>query len=177
MHQQKLIQLAAKNNISEDRMYKSLYDVLVLSLFEHLTYLMKDQQVKNEILSTFHKTFTPIANTERLVKKYTGCNVTETETQIICELLLAYFRKNGIRKQYSNSFKCSLLKQQNYKCPFCNKNIDLNTSELDHIVPWHYVGDELDSNLQLLCDNCNERKGKRIDFQIKMLLINKYYSQ
>ena len=68
----------------------------------------------------------------------------------------------------------SLLDKQNNKCNICNHNINISNAELDHIVPWTLVGDELGiSNLQMLCKDCNRRKSKNSAYNLKMFLVNK----
>lgn len=52
------------------------------------------------------------------------------------------------------------------KCPFCVKNgIDTeyayNEMQGDHIIPWSQGGRTIDSNLQMLCQKCNNDKSNQ----------------
>lgn len=164
--------LIHRNKIDEKVFEENIYNTLLLSVFEIICLKMKDNSIRQDILSLFHTSKDYIKTVENIIKKYTGCIISEEESKIIFNWLVAYFRKNGKRKDYGKIFKEEMLKKQNYRCKICGKSIEYKDSELDHIIPWDFVGDELDDNLQMLCNDCNERKGRSIDFQFKMLLIN-----
>lgn len=164
--------LIHRNKIDEKQFEQNIYDTLLLSVFENICLKMKNDNIRQEVLSLFHTSKNYIKTVEIIIKKYTGCIISEEESKIIFKWLIAYFRKNERRRNYCKAFKIEMLKKQNYKCKICGKNIEYSNSELDHIIPWDFVGDELEDNLQMLCNECNERKGRSIDFEFKMLLIN-----
>lgn len=83
--------------------------------------------------------------------------------------LLAFFRKKDYRVIYPQKIRTDLLHQQHCHCAICNELIT-DHAELDHIIPWKYVGDELDNNLQLLCFTCNRSKKASPLYQLQMLL-------
>ena len=99
------------------------------------------------------------------------CNVKLSleEANRILTLLNAFFKKSCYRKAINISKKKELLIKQNYCCAICHCDIHQNY-HADHIVPFKYVGDELDDNLQLLCSHCNEKKKISIDYQIRYSL-------
>ncbi|MFR3808740.1 MAG: HNH endonuclease [Lachnospiraceae bacterium] len=58
------------------------------------------------------------------------------------------------------------IERQNHKCPCCVKNgIDTeyayNEMQGDHIIPWSQGGRTIDSNLQMLCQKCNNDKSNQ----------------
>ncbi|MBS4201313.1 HNH endonuclease [Bacillus sp. FJAT-49732] len=58
--------------------------------------------------------------------------------------------------------------------------IQQKNSQLDHIIPWEYVSDELDENLHMLCTICNQSKNKSVTFLLLAFLMrftNKGYVQ
>lgn len=85
------------------------------------------------------------------------------------DLIIAFLNKSNFREPISNETKKSLLIKQNYKCVFCGKKIDLS-AHADHKIPFKYVGDELNNNLQMLCEHCNESKSSSIDYETRVLL-------
>ena len=62
-------------------------------------------------------------------------------------------RSKGIRAQ--------LFARQKGKCRGCERDFYYSALELDHIVPLSKGGQDGNSNLQLLCGNCNKVKGAR----------------
>ena len=105
----------------------------------------------------------------KLVEREYGETLSDEKIDRLLLLVNAFLNKSSFRKVIDDSIRIKLLNQQNYKCAFCGKKIDIN-SHADHIVPFKYVGDELENNLQMLCSNCNEKKNDSIDYQIRYLL-------
>lgn len=95
--------------------------------------------------------------------------LSDEQSLIIYELIVAYLKKSNYRKTVSNDVKRRLLVKQSNKCKFCGCEIDLS-AHADHVVPFKYVGDELPDNFQMLCSHCNEVKNASIDYEIKVLL-------
>lgn len=44
-------------------------------------------------------------------------------------------------------------------CPEKGRTLKLDEMEADHITPWHAGGTTTASNCQMLCKECNRRKG------------------
>lgn len=65
-------------------------------------------------------------------------------------LSIRAFNKNDIRTAYA---RCE------HKCAKCGKECELDEMEADHITPWSKGGHTDLSNLQMLCRDCNRRKG------------------
>ena len=67
----------------------------------------------------------------------------------------------------SKDIKRVLFKRQNGRCAgTCGpdrkgRELDLDLFEVDHVKPRSKGGEDVDSNLQLLCPTCNRRKGSR----------------
>lgn len=103
-----------------------------------------------------------------MIRKY-SVDMNDQQIERMLELIRAFLKKSDYRKNIPVELREKLLSNQEYKCFFCGKNIDIS-SHADHIVPFKYVGDELDDNLQMLCGTCNEKKSDSIDYQIRYLL-------
>ena len=96
-------------------------------------------------------------------------NLTNQEAERMSLLIDAFLKKSMYRQNIAKKIKTDLLEKQKYKCRYCNQEIDL-AAHADHIVPFKYVGDELQDNLQMLCEHCNESKNASIDYEIRFLL-------
>ena len=57
--------------------------------------------------------------------------------------------------------KRSAFERQQGKCPMCEKQFDIDEMEGDHITPWREGGKTEPENCQMLCKECNRRKGGR----------------
>lgn len=49
--------------------------------------------------------------------------------------------------------------QQEHKCAICGKEFDFDKMHADHIIPWSKGGHTTPDNCQMLCRDCNLRKG------------------
>jgi 5-methylcytosine-specific restriction endonuclease McrA len=70
------------------------------------------------------------------------------------------------RKQIYNyrAILKKLLEKYNFKCAWCGCDENLT---IDHIKPVSAGGDDLVSNLQILCKSCNSKKGATWDEKAK----------
>lgn len=54
-----------------------------------------------------------------------------------------------------------LLIEQKYRCPYCQIKLKKKDFEKDHIYPLATNGTHADDNIQILCWDCNRKKGKK----------------
>ena len=66
----------------------------------------------------------------------------------------------GIRA-FSENIKLRVWEKQKHKCALCGKEFDLEFMEGDHITPWREGGRTVEENCQMLCRDCNRRKGAK----------------
>lgn len=168
-----LSSLLKRNEIKEPVFEEKLYNTLILGVFEAICKDINKKGLKTEEKERFRKASDKTIATKRLVSKYIGCSLSDTEYSIIAKYLTAFFSKASFRKSFDNDYKIEMLQHQKHRCKICNTNIDLSNSHLDHIIPFNYVGDELSNNYQMLCETCNTRKGSSMYFEISMLLLNR----
>ena len=57
--------------------------------------------------------------------------------------------------------KMAVWEKQNHICPLCGKEYDFEFMEGDHITPWREGGRTVIENCQMLCRECNRRKGAK----------------
>ena len=64
-------------------------------------------------------------------------------------------------RAFPEDIKLSVWEKQNHICPICGKEFDIEFMEGDHITPWREGGRTVIENCQMLCRECNRRKGTR----------------
>lgn len=64
-------------------------------------------------------------------------------------------------RAFSDKMKMSAYERQDGICPICGKKHDIKEMEADHITPWAEGGKTIADNCQMLCKECNRRKGKK----------------
>ena len=75
--------------------------------------------------------------------------------------------KNG--KTYFSDYNIKLIKKQKREayerqqgiCPHCGNHFELEEMEGDHITPWAEGGVTTAENCQMLCKDCNRKKGAK----------------
>lgn len=158
------------NNISVDTAEIMICYTLRFLQFQHICDILReDKTAYIHWLSLSRQMQHPTEFARRIIKELCQCQMDEHSYELIGQWFLAFFRKKDYRIKYPQKVRTELLHQQQCRCAICGCTIDIK-SELDHIMPWVYVGDELDDNLQLLCFNCNRSKKASPLYQLFMLL-------
>jgi site-specific DNA-methyltransferase (adenine-specific) len=66
-----------------------------------------------------------------------------------------------------------LYKEQNGLCNGCYTQFEMRNLEIDHIIPKSKGGGDYYENYQLLCGNCNRKKGDRTMEYLRMKISKK----
>ena len=64
-------------------------------------------------------------------------------------------------RAFTDSQKRMAYERQKGVCPKCGLHFDYGQMEGDHITPWSEGGHTIPANLQMLCRDCNRRKGAK----------------
>lgn len=153
--------LLAVNGIDIEQGQQALYEALRMQCFASVCdVLREDQSVYLQALQAFRKRMNPAAFAKEMVLTHCGCKLDEESCEALGNLFVSFFRKDNIRVSYPDSLRKQLAQQQNEGCAICDQSITYK-SDLDHIIPWIYVGDTLTDNLQLLCHKCNSKNAPR----------------
>ncbi len=64
-------------------------------------------------------------------------------------------------REFTDSQKRSAYERQKGKCAQCGNHFEYEQMEGDHITPWSEGGHTTPDNLQMLCKECNRRKGAK----------------
>ena len=64
-------------------------------------------------------------------------------------------------RAFPEDIKLAVWEKQNHICPHCGREFDYEFMEGDHITPWRDGGRTVIENCQMLCIECNRRKGAK----------------
>jgi hypothetical protein len=84
-----------------------------------------------------------------------------TKKSGIYSYLLSEDEKHLSIRAFTESQKRTAYEKQKGNCPKCKQHFEIEEMEGDHIKPWSEGGHTLPNNLQMLCKDCNRRKGKK----------------
>ncbi len=62
-------------------------------------------------------------------------------------------------RAFPDDIKLAVWEQQGHRCKQCGRELDFELMEGDHITPWRDGGRTVKENCQMLCRDCNRRKG------------------
>lgn len=167
----KLSTLLLVNHVNPDSCLKLLYKTLQTQCFVEICDILIADSCANINARTLFRSFPPDFASKRLVEKYCSYCLDQDSYSALGVLFEAFFRKNNTRCTYSTEYKKIILQKQHFRCAICKKPVS-EASHLDHIIPWKYVGDELEDNLQMLCASCNHKKQASISYPLLHILAN-----
>ncbi|MBQ6471739.1 MAG: HNH endonuclease [Victivallales bacterium] len=75
-------------------------------------------------------------------------------------LLTGDERKLSIRA-FDQRDRLAAYERQGHKCVYCGKSFDFGEMHADHITPWSKGGRTVPENCQMLCRDCNLKKGNQ----------------
>ena len=64
-------------------------------------------------------------------------------------------------RAFPDDIKMEVWEKQGHICPLCGKEFDFEFMEGDHIKPWREGGRTVIENCQMLCRDCNRKKGAK----------------
>jgi hypothetical protein len=73
-------------------------------------------------------------------------------------------------------FRQSIFEAWEWKCAYCDKDLDVKSATIDHIVPKFKGGHNVKSNMICSCSKCNRSKGS-ILLEVWYNPSNSYYSE
>ena len=76
-------------------------------------------------------------------------------------LLIGDERKLSIRA-FDRRDKLAKYEEQDHRCAICGEEFDFDEMHGDHIVPWSKGGHTTPDNCQMLCTDCNLKKGAQL---------------
>lgn len=104
-------------------------------------------------------------NNEEKILEYTLSDIIEIDKKlknINYETTMSKWTNQNQRSLMTKALKSFVKKRDNYTCQMCGKYMpDEVGLHIDHIIPIKKGGKSVATNLQVLCDKCNLKKGKK----------------
>lgn len=70
-----------------------------------------------------------------------------------------------------------VMKRENQICQICKNSVIDEDIEFDHIIPWSKGGSSDESNIRLLCSNCNRKRGNKFEDEYLISGINEFLTE
>lgn len=88
------------------------------------------------------------------------------DSEIQCQKGIIPYALTGDEHQldlraFPDDIKLAVYERQGHRCAICGKEFDYEFMEGDHITPWREGGRTVIDNCQMLCRECNRRKGAK----------------
>ncbi len=162
------------NNINKDVLYEALHkDILESILSEVCEYMKANDSAYISIKKIYYRSANDIDAVKQIIRNICHLSLSEQDYQWLNNCVKAFMKKKPYRKNFSQTFRQDLWMKQAQKCRICGKTISSDEGHIDHIVPWDYVGDELDNNYQVLCSECNLHKSNHVALAVHTLVFSK----
>ena len=162
------------NGINETVLYEALHkDIKESILAEICEYMKADESAHIAMRRIYHRNSNDIQAAAQIVQHVCHLSLPEQDLLWLNACIKAFMKKKSHRKSIPEHLRLELWNKQERMCCICNKPINMREGHVDHIVPWDYVGDELENNYQILCSECNHHKSNHIALTLRALIFGK----
>lgn len=169
-----LVKIIELNNTNEEVLFDALHrDILESILSEICEYMKENDSDYISMRKIYFRSSNDIDAIKQIVQNVCHLSLPEQDLEWLNNCVKAFMNKKTHRNQLSSALRRELWNQQGKKCSICGKEISAEEGHVDHIVPWDYVGDELDNNYQVLCSDCNLHKSNHVALAVHSLIFNK----
>ena len=173
MEKSELFEFLDLNGLTFEQLADSVHNDIKEAILKKICEFMKESH-ENEafVKKIYRRRSDPIVSTSLIVTEITNCKLSNKDLHWMNECIHAYFNKKDKRKSLKQIGE-NLWHSGCKHCAICGTPVELDTLNVDHIIPWDYVGDELPNNYQILCEHCNKTKGANISQTLEKLIFNK----
>ena len=108
----------------------------------------------------FHEQTLDVKGIEQKISELVGDDEIQKQQGIIPYVLTGDEHYLDLRA-FPDKIKLAVWEMQQHKCAVCGNEFDIALMEGDHITPWKDGGRTTIENCQMLCRECNRRKGSK----------------
>ena len=108
----------------------------------------------------YHEQTLDVSGMEQKISELIGDDEIQKQQGIIPYVLTGDEHYLDLRA-FPDKIKLAVWEKQQHKCAICEKEFDIALMEGDHITPWKDGGRTTFENCQMLCRECNRRKGSK----------------
>ena len=108
----------------------------------------------------YHEQTLDVKGMEQKISELVGDDEIQKQQGIIPYVLTGDEHYLDLRA-FPDKIKLALWEMQQHKCAVCGNEFDIALMEGDHITPWKDGGRTTIENCQMLCRECNRRKGSK----------------
>ena len=146
---QKIQKILEMNGIGGDVLEQALYQDIRETFLEEICAYMKSSEARYvEIRRIYYHTSDDLLAVGKIVRKVCGGALPDEDLMWLDRCIKACFHKRPRRRPIPEAERERLWRGQGGCCAICGRMTALREVHVDHIVPWVYVGDELEDNLQ-----------------------------
>lgn len=162
------------NGIQSEALEKALHqDIREMFLKEICAYMKSSREHYIELRQIYYSTPDDRIAVQKKCDEAVREKAAAGGPGLVRPLHQGQFSEKSGRRKPDEAQRVSLWESQGGRCAVCRRAITRQQSHVDHIIPWDYVGDELENNLQVLCQRCNKQKGNRLAATLHHLFLEK----
>ena len=155
-------QIIQLNHISESDFFRAVrQDIRGIALRSICEYMKESPEHDLAVRKIYHATEDNLEAAHKTLRLVCGCELPPEDLEWLNSCLCARFHKKPRRKVFSAEEKHAIWLQGGGTCAICEAPVVDGKFDVDHKIPWDYVGDELANNYQPLCRKCNLEKSKK----------------
>lgn len=161
------------NKIDSNKLMEALHlDIRELLLKEICEQMKANDTLRIKVKKKYFL-YSDLEATKKVVNFICKCRLSDSDLIWMNKCIKAFLDKTDKRKAISDIEKNRIINKQNNKCALCGKELMPHDIHIDHIIPWDYVGDELEDNYQALCSDCNLHKSNHVAIAVSNIILHK----
>lgn len=145
------------------KLYENMRSYVIQNDYKMFNFIFNRNQTRYR-QQNYQKYSYTVQNTDNIISLSLKemFNIADDLEAIDYETTRTKWESKNQRKLMTKKLRIKIKNRDNYTCQICGKYMpDEVGLHIDHIIPIKKGGKSVESNLQVLCDKCNLKKGKK----------------